>query len=352
MNMIEHALSLPWLARRLSYGQKFVHLGLLLLGLNATFAACAEAETPYSQRAEVQVYLDELVQEHGFSRIALEEVFAQAYRQERIIELMSRPAERRLMWHEYRKILVDEPRISQGVTFWRDNRAALERAEATYGVSPEIIVAIIGVETRYGRIMGNFGVVDALSTLAFDYPPRAKFFRGQLTEHLLLSREEGKNPLSLKGSYAGAMGFGQFIPSSYRSFAVDFDGDGIRDIWNNKVDAIGSVANYFARHGWDGSAGTVTQVAIAAETTELQELANSGLRPTRTVADWRALGVLVDPGEPGDRNATLMRMQQPDNAEYWLGFDDFYVITRYNHSRLYAMAVYQLSQAILERRTA
>ena len=322
----------------------------LLCVFSVLCASGSLANQPYVQRPEVQAYIDELVQTHQFSRKALEGVFSRAKRQDRIIELMSRPAERRLVWHEYRKILVDEPRISQGVKFWRENRAALERAEITYGVPPEIIVAIIGVETRYGRVTGNFGVVDALSTLAFDYPPRAKFFRGQLTQHFLLSREEGKDPLSMKGSYAGAMGYGQFIPSSYRSYAVDFDGDGVRDIWSNKIDAIGSVANYFAQNGWSGRRDVVERVSVAAETEELKSLANGALKPTRTVGEWRDLGVLVSAEQPASRVATLMRMQQPRSAEYWLGFEDFYAITRYNHSRLYAMAVYQLSQAIVERR--
>ena len=314
------------------------------------FAPTALAQDSYLPREEVQTYIEELVADHGFSRLALEQVFSQAQKQDRIIELMSRPAERRLVWHEYRKILVDEPRISQGVTFWQENLAALQRAEQEYGVAHEVIVAIIGVETRYGRVTGNFGVVDALSTLAFDYPPRAAFFRGQLTEHLLLAREEGKNPLSLKGSYAGAMGYGQFIPSSYRSFAVDFDGDGVRDIWTNKTDAIGSVANYFARHGWSGQGEVVEAVTVSEETDDLLSKANSGLRPTETVAFWREQGVNISSEQPADRKATLMRMQQPDGADYWLGYDDFYVITRYNHSRLYAMAVHELSQLIVDRR--
>ena len=158
-------------------------------GVLLAISALAE---PYATRTQVQGYIDELVENHGFSRVAPEEIFVQAFKQERIIELMSRPAERRLVWHEYRKILVDEPRVSQGIIFWRENEAALDRAAEIYGVAPEIIVAIIGVETRYGRIMGNFGVVDALSTLAFDYPPRAEFFRGQLTQHFLLSRQRQK----------------------------------------------------------------------------------------------------------------------------------------------------------------
>ena len=316
-------------------------------GALLAFSALAQ---PYAARTQVQVYIDELVENHGFSRVALEDVFARASKQERIIELMSRPAERRLVWHEYRKILVDEPRVSQGIIFWRENEAALDRAARIYGVAPEIIVAIIGVETRYGRIMGNFGVVDALSTLAFDYPPRAEFFRGELTQHFLLSREEGKNPLSMQGSYAGAMGFGQFIPSSYRAYAVDFDGDGVRDIWANKTDAIGSVANYFAEHDWRGTEGVVERVTLGDETSELRALINSGLKPTVTVAEWRNMGVQVGPEQDDSRLATLMRMEQKSGNEYWLGYDDFYVITRYNHSRLYAMAVYQLSQAIRKRR--
>jgi membrane-bound lytic murein transglycosylase B len=339
-------LRLPWF--RMRWVAASVAVGSLTLG--ATITPPALAQGSYLQREEVQAYIDELVSDHGFSRLALDEVFSQAEKQDRIIELMSRPAERRLVWHEYRKILVDEPRISQGVTFWQENLDALQRAEQEFGVAPEIIVAIIGVETRYGRVTGNFGVVDALSTLAFDYPPRAAFFRGQLTEHLLLAREEGKNPLSLKGSYAGAMGYGQFIPSSYRNFAVDFDGDGVRDIWTNKTDAIGSVANYFVRHGWSGQDDVVEAVTVNEETPELMSKANSSLRPTETVSYWREQGVKIGSQQPDDRKATLMRMQQPDGADYWLGYDDFYVITRYNHSRLYAMAVHELSQLIVDRR--
>ena len=217
------------------------------------FSAVTHGES-YLSRAEVDAYIEELIQQHDFSRPELEEVLAAAERRQDIIDLMRRPAERRLNWHEYRKIFLDEQRIAGGVEFWQQNQATLERAEKEYGVAPEVIVAIIGVETRYGRVTGRHRVVDALMTLAFDYPPRASFFRKELTQFLLLAREEGKNPTSLTGSYAGAMGFGQFIPSSYRNYAVDFDRDGVRDIWQNRTDAIGSVANYFSRHGWRGAA--------------------------------------------------------------------------------------------------
>ena len=312
------------------------------------FSAVTHGES-YLSRAEVDAYIEELIQQHDFSRPELEEVLAAAERRQDIIDLMRRPAERRLNWHEYRKIFLDEQRIAGGVEFWQQNQATLERAEKEYGVAPEVIVAIIGVETRYGRVTGRHRVVDALMTLAFDYPPRASFFRKELTQFLLLAREEGKNPTSLTGSYAGAMGFGQFIPSSYRNYAVDFDRDGVRDIWQNRTDAIGSVANYFSRHGWRGAAQVTLPVQLKAETEQLLDIANQSLKPTHSVAEMAEMGVIVDRLDPEAR-VLLLRLLGGDKPEYWLGFDDFYVITRYNHSRLYAMAVYQLGQEILKRR--
>ena len=312
------------------------------------FSAVTHGES-YLSRAEVDAYIEELIQQHDFSRPELEEVLAAAERRQDIIDLMRRPAERRLNWHEYRKIFLDEQRIAGGVEFWQQNQATLERAEKEYGVAPEVIVAIIGVETRYGRVTGRHRVVDALMTLAFDYPPRASFFRKELTQFLLLAREEGKNPTSLTGSYAGAMGFGQFIPSSYRNYAVDFDRDGVRDIWQNRTDAIGSVANYFSRHGWRGAAQVTLPVQLKAETEQLLDIANQSLKPTHSVAQMVEMGVIVDGLDPEAR-VLLLRLLGGDKPEYWLGFDDFYVITRYNHSRLYAMAVYQLGQEILKRR--
>ena len=312
------------------------------------FSAVTHGES-YLSRAEVDAYIEELIQQHDFSRPELEEVLAAAERRQDIIDLMRRPAERRLNWHEYRKIFLDEQRIAGGVEFWQQNQATLERAEKEYGVAPEVIVAIIGVETRYGRVTGRHRVVDALMTLAFDYPPRASFFRKELTQFLLLAREEGKNPTSLTGSYAGAMGFGQFIPSSYRNYAVDFDRDGVRDIWQNRTDAIGSVANYFSRHGWRGAAQVTLPVQLKAETEQLLDIANQSLKPTHSIAQMAEMGVIVDGLDPEAR-VLLLRLLGGDKPEYWLGFDDFYVITRYNHSRLYAMAVYQLGQEILKRR--
>ena len=318
---------------------------LMVLMVSSTVA---HAES-YLSRAEVDAYIEELIQQHNFSRPELEEVMAAAERRQDIIDLMRRPAERRLNWHEYSKIFLDEQRIAGGVEFWQQNQATLERAQKEYGVAPEVIVAIIGVETRYGRVTGRHRVVDALMTLAFDYPPRASFFRKELTQFLLLAREEGKNPISLTGSYAGAMGFGQFIPSSYRSYAVDFDQDGVRDIWQNRNDAIGSVANYFSRHGWRGAEQVTLPVQLKAETEQLLSIANQSLKPTHSIAEMAEMGVIVDGLDP-DARVLLLRLLGGEKPEYWLGFDDFYVITRYNHSRLYAMAVYQLGQEIVKRR--
>ncbi len=303
----------------------------------------------YSSREDVRAYVDELVSVHGFGRDALLETFAAARHQPRIVQAMSRPAEKALKWFQYRDIFLGQQRISGGIQFWADNSAALESAETSFNVAPEYVVAIIGVETYFGRVMGSHRVLDALSTLAFDYPPRARFFRNELTEFLLLAREEKRSPADLKGSYAGAMGYGQFIPSSYRHYAVDFDGDGIRDIWTNTTDAIGSVANYFASHGWRGDGEVVLRVQASGR--DVDEAANKGLALDRTVAEFRALGVEI-PEIDGAANAALFRMELEDGMEYWLALHDFYVITRYNRSAMYALAVHQLSQAIKTGRDA
>ncbi|MFC6670098.1 lytic murein transglycosylase B [Marinobacterium aestuariivivens] len=277
-------------------------------------------------------------------RAYLEQLLGEAERQESILKVMSRPAEKRLNWGEYRQIFIEQKRIDQGVEFWREHADTLARAEREYGVPAEIIVAIIGVETRYGRITGNYRVLDALATLGFDYPKRGEFFRGQLKEYVHLVREEQLDPLSLKGSYAGAMGYGQFIPSSYRAYAVDFDGDQKRDIWNNPTDAIGSVANYFARHGWKSGEAVISNVVInrAADPAWF----NAGLKPEVTLAQWGERGIStrkdLDPAQP----ATLMELETAEGEQYRFGLHNFYVITRYNHSRLYAMAVYELSRDI------
>ena len=308
------------------------------------------AGADYSQRDDVRTYMDELVSEHGFDRAELTATFRDARHQPRIVEAISRPAERALKWYEYRRIFIQDSRIDQGVAFWTENEASLRSAEESFAVAPEYVVAIIGVETRFGRIMGSHRVLDALSTLAFDYPPRADFFRNELTEFLLLAREEGRSVGAMKGSYAGAMGYGQFIPSSYRNYAVDFDNDGLRDIWANKADAIGSVANYFAEHGWRPAQDVALRVDVAdAEQADAAVL--RGLDLNKTVGELRALGVEA-PGLKAAEAAALLRMELEDGAEYWMALHNFHVITRYNRSQMYALAVHQLSQAIKARRQA
>lgn len=329
-------------------GMKWM-IRLLLLGAVMAVVLTGSVHADYSQRADVRAYVAELVAEHGFTAEELAELFSQAQRKQSILDAIARPAERTLKWHEYRDIFIEEPRITQGLEFWSNHQAVLEEAEARFGVAPEYVVAILGVETRYGRITGGFRVLDALTTLAFDYPPRADFFRRELTQFLLLAREEGHDPLSLTGSYAGAMGYGQFIPSSYRSYAVDFDGDGLRDIWGNPTDAVGSIANYFSVHGWHPGEDVVLRVRVDGDRAD--GLANASLDLTHTVADLGRLGVDVA-GLPEDAPAALFRMESEDGDEYWLGLNNFHVITRYNRSRLYALAVHQLGQTIKARRQA
>lgn len=326
--------------------------GLMVVGFAGGPVSAAEVDhpNPYGERADIARYLDELSQKHGFQRQALQQLFSQVQQRQDIIERISKPAERVWTWAKYRKHLVDQPRIDQGVAFWAANADTLKRAAQTYGVAPEYVVAILGIETRYGQVTGNFAVLDALTTLGFDYPPRAKFFRKELTQFLLLAREEGKDPRQLSGSYAGAMGYGQFIPSSYRHYAVDFDDDGVRDIWQNPVDAIGSVANYFARHRWRGQGPVAVPVTVHGEAATA--LANRSLELRHTVADLLPRGVTLSAAAPSvdpAAKAALFKLDGAEGDEYWLGLHDFYVITRYNRSHMYAMAVHQLAQNIKQQ---
>jgi membrane-bound lytic murein transglycosylase B len=311
--------------------------GLLALAGTATLAG-------YGNEPQVQDFIADMVDRHDFNRDELLEVLGQAERRDDIIELMSKPAEKTLAWYEYRKIFLTSSRIDGGVAFWTQYADILAKAEKAYGVDPQIVVAIIGVETRYGSNTGRHRVLDALSTLAFDYPPRSEFFTSELEQYLLLTREENIDLLSATGSYAGAMGYGQFIPSSYRSYAVDFDASGTRDLWNSPMDIIGSVANYFHRHGWTQG----EPVAVRAEVTgdAYQPLLELGYKPNTVLHAMRHDGVTPVTEMPDDLEAALIAFEQQDGPEYWLGFNNFYVITRYNHSPLYAMAVYQLSEEI------
>ncbi|MFA5494819.1 MAG: lytic murein transglycosylase B [Porticoccaceae bacterium] len=314
----------------------------------ASLSSGCLANEGYQEHPLTQQLVERMVAEHDFDRNELLDLFARVEKKQSIIDAMERPAERVKPWHEYRKIFIQEQRINQGAEFWRRNARDLARAEETFGVDQAIIVAIIGVETSYGRITGSYRVMDALATLAFDYPKRSPFFTKELENFLLLTREQGKDPLALKGSYAGAMGYGQFMPSSYRNYAVDFDGDDKIDIWDNTSDAIGSVANYFVRHGWrtDGSVAVRAQGPGSYPDDDFNQLK----MPDTSLAELAEQGVFpVERGVDTSIKAVPLRLELENGDEFWLAFDNFYVITRYNHSYRYAMAVYQLSELIRER---
>ena len=299
----------------------------------------------YAENVTAQKFFKEMEERHNFDGSELRKIFSQVYRDQRILDLISKPAEKRLAWREYRKIFLDNARIRNGIKFWEENERVISDVSVRYGVPGEIIAAIIGVETRYGKVTGNHRVISALSTLAFDYPPRSRFFRKELESFLLLTREEGKSPLELKGSYAGAMGYGQFMPSSYRAYAVDSDKDGKRDIWNSRADAIGSVANYLSAHNWEKGAGVAIRVELDSELNGLDDDSFSELRPNLTGSQLLKMGFKV-PSTHLEKTVALIRLRSDAESEYWLGEWNFYVITRYNRSPMYAMAVLQLAEAL------
>ena len=294
-----------------------------------------------------QAFIDKMVKEHQFDAAEISSLLNQAKKQQSIIDAISRPAEKRLNWGQYRKIFITDKRIKGGMKFWKENQAILEQAEKTYGVPAQIITAIVGVETYYGRITGKYSVLDSLYTLGFHYPPRAKFFRSELEEFLQLAREEGVSPTEPLGSYAGAMGRPQFISSSFRAYAVDFDKDGKRDIWENNADVIGSVANYFKRHGW--KAGEPVAQLVTGAKKGFDEEIKAGYKPSLDVKSLIDKGIILGSSLDKDAKVALLEMESDDGNEYWVTSPNFYAITRYNHSPLYAMAVFQLSEAIRQR---
>ena len=293
---------------------------------------------------EVRDFIDSMVNEHAYDRGTLENVLQQATSQETILEAIARPAERTKEWHEYRDIFLTDARVKAGAAFWREHSEALERISEETGVAVEILVGIIGVETYFGRRTGNYRVLDALVTLAFEYPPRSKFFRNELEQFLLLVREEEMEAIDATGSYAGAMGRPQFMPSSYRAYAVDSSADGKRDIWTNWADVIGSVANYFVRHGWRSNNQVVAQASLSNQWRG--DLPENTLKPQETVTSLSHQGVLFATDLPGDQQSQLLTLIGDDGEEHWVGFHNFFVITRYNRSVMYALAVHQLGQEI------
>lgn len=339
---------------------------LLLVAVSLLFfSSPIHAYVSYEQRDDVKAFIDEMVNEHKFDRADLENKFAKAKKLENVLDSIARPAEKRLVWRQYRPIFVTNTRSNRGKSFMKEHLATLERAEKEYGVPKEIITAIIGVETYYGRQTGGYTVFDSLTTLGFDYPPRSKFFKSELKEFLLLSREEHISVDDMTGSYAGAMGMPQFISSSYRKYAVDFDGDGKRDLWNSTDDVIGSVANYFKEHGWQPGESITFPVSVSDVGAVWEE---NTLKPNVTVRELKEKGVTLDYKDDthasdsklnassentstsdkpfDDQLVTLLKYEGKRGDEYWIGLKNFYVITRYNHNEMYAMAVYQLSEKL------
>jgi membrane-bound lytic murein transglycosylase B len=295
------------------------------------------------KRPEVRAFIEETSRDLGFPREQLEALLAQAESKQAILDAISRPAERVVPWHEYRDRFLTEKRILQGTDFWIAHGEALRRIP-----DPNVaasVVGILGVETSFGRITGRYRVIDALATLAFDYPPRSEFFRGELQQFLLLSREESVDPRTALGSYAGAMGAPQFVSSSYRNFAIDGDGNGKRDLWNSWDDVIGSVANYLLAHGW--REGEPVVVTAAFDGTDLSRFNTTKLELNETVQSLRDKGVRFATTLPADAPALLIVADGKTGPVYRVGFNNFYAITRYNRSPMYAMAVHDLGDAVM-----
>lgn len=315
-------------------------LCLSLLSANLTHAADTEV---------METFADEMVVKHGFNRAQLLNWLAQAKVLNTVLKLTAPSTNKKgkpRAWYLYRKNFVTQTHINAGVEFWQEHAATLQRAERTYGVPASIILAILGVETIYGRHMGNFRTMDTLVTLGFYHPTRSEYFRTELEHFLLLARDAGIDPFKIRGSYAGAMGMSQFMPSSYRQFAVDFDGDGKINLWTNADDAIGSIANYFRQYGWQPGKTIIVPTEVRAEMAET--LANLDIKPERSIQELRGMGVLYSGNEPDDTLSSVVELQFETGMTYWLAFQNFYVITRYNHSKRYAMSVYELAREISE----
>ena len=299
--------------------------------------------------AQLEQFATRIARRDGLRRRAVLEVLLQARAQPEIIDKISRPAEQVLEWWQYRQIFLTDRRINEGVAFWRAHRDSLERVSAEQGVPPQYLVAILGAETYYGRITGSYRVLDALATLAFDYPPRSRFFSHELEEFLVLVHQEKLDPLTLKGSYAGAMGPLQFMPSTYLRYGVDGNDDGTRDLFSDWDDIFASIARYLHDCGWQPGGPVVADVRIDPGATFHIDPDNLAL--DETIDGLNGQGVRVESDAPGDTRVVLLLAQQQDGPTYRVGFNNFHALTRYNHSALYALAVNDLAEAIALRLT-
>jgi membrane-bound lytic murein transglycosylase B len=322
-------------------------LAYLLVAAAVLCASGGPAEAIDIKRPDVKDFIAHMADTSPFTKHQLRKLFKAAQTQPAIIDAMDRPAEKAKPWYDYRPIFVTERRVREGTDFWLAHRQALDQASIRSGVAPEYLAAILGVETYYGRLTGSYRVIDALSTLAFDYPARAKFFRDELEQFLLLTRDARLDPMSVKGSYAGAMGAPQFMPSNYRRYAVDADADGRIDLWTNWPDVCESVGNYLKGHGWNSGEPVLAEATVAAD--KAADLDGRKLVLSETVGSLRAKGVNFDSGLADDAPALLIAVDETDGVHWRVGYNNFYVITRYNHSALYAMAVYDLAAALKQR---
>jgi membrane-bound lytic murein transglycosylase B len=327
---------------RILSGLRYLFVAAAVLGASGNPAAAIDIKRP-----EVKDFIAHMADTSPFTKHQLRKLLKAAQSQPAIIDAMDRPAEKAKPWYDYRPIFVTERRIREGTDFWIAHRQALDQASIRSGVAPEYLAAILGVETYYGRLTGSYRVIDALSTLAFDYPARAKFFRDELEQFLLLTRDERLNPLSVKGSYAGAMGAPQFMPSNYRRYAVDAAADGRIDLWTNWPDVCESVGNYLKEHGWNAGEPVLAEASVAAD--KAADLDGRKLALSETVGSLRAKGVNFDSALAEDAPTLLIAVDETDGVHWRVGYNNFYVITRYNHSPLYAMAVYELASALKQR---
>ena len=326
---------------------------LAALALALALAPAAWAQGSYAKRPDVRAFIREQVERNGFVESELATLFSRARRSEPVLQAIEPQPPAARAWEEYRATFVNERRIAGGLAFWRAHRKALVRAQREFGVPAETIVAIIGVETFYGRNTGRWRVVDALTTLAFDYPPRADFFRAELENYLMLARDAGIDVFSVRGSYAGAIGIPQFMPSSVRRYALDFDGNGAIDLQRSATDAIGSVANFLKQHGWQPGAGVAFRARVSGEA--YRAYADGSVEPRHLVSDLARAQVVAPemPELPAAERAALVALETPERpSEYRIGLNNFYVLTRYNRSALYAAAVADLAKELRARQEA